>query len=706
VRRLRLRLGIPVQILLVSSFVLLLPWLGLELVREQQRLLQDGQERALAATARRAAVALSDRPGLLLTGDTTAPPGRVMRVLDLPGPVVTDGQAEDWGEAAVERHRLPPLDTDAAIPPDFSAVYRLGRHGRGVYLLVEVRDDAVVFRDPSGEPGIGDHLEIAAVTADDEFLRFAVDAVADGPVSAELLRADGRRAPDNRILGSWRTTSGGYVVELRLPRTLVGTRLAFGAIDVDSAETRQVVGRLETSGMGTPDDLALVLAPSPEMEDLLEDLAGPETQIWVIDTGKHILAHAGSLLTAATPPRDGERGGSGWLLDRLARAVRLVVREPRVDGDHPAVHEVDQALAGEPTTRWRSAADSRALVLSAAHPVRVEGRVRAVVLARETATDLLRARGRAFEKILGAFLAVALLGLVGLLAFATRLSLRVRRLRDGVERLGAGEPEPAPGLPGATASDEVGDLTRSVLAMAERQREQTAYLEQVGRRLSHEMRTPVGVVRSSLDNLRLAPLPPGAGVYLDRAEEGLRRLSLVLSRMSEANRLEQTLTATERERYDLVPVVEGSVAGYRATHPERAITLSDPGRPLLVLGSPDLLALLLDKLVDNALGFAEPDTPIEVDLWQFGRAATLSVRNEGPRLPSEMGRRVFESMVSVRPDGKAGGAGAPHLGLGLFIVRLIAEFHGGSVAAHDRPDGRGVIVTVTLPLAPDDETVP
>jgi two-component system sensor histidine kinase ChvG len=706
VGRPRLRFGIPVQILLVSSFVLLLPWLGLQLVREQQRLLREGQERALAATARRAAVALSDRPGLLLTDDATAALGRVLRVLDLPGPVVTDGQTEDWRDATVERHRLPRLDTDAATPPPFSAVYRLGRHGRGVYLLVEVRDDAVVFRDPTGEPGTGDHLEIAAVTADDEFLRFAVDAVADGPVSAGLLRADDHRAPDNRILGSWRTTPNGYVVELRLPRTLVGARLAFGVVDVDSAETRQVVDRLETSGMETPGDLALVLAPSPEMEDLLEELAGPETQIWIIDTGKHILAHAGSLLTAATPPRAGERGRAGWLLDRLARAARLVVREPRVDGGHPAAHEVDKALAGEPSTRWRSAAGSPSLVLSATHPVRVEGRVRAVVLARETATDLLRARGRTFEKILGAFLAIALLGLVGLLAFATRLSLRVKRLRDGVENLGAGEREPSPPLPETTASDEVGDLARSVVAMAERQREQTAYLEQVGRRLSHEMRTPVGVVRSSLDNLRLAPLPPGVGVYLDRAEEGLRRLSLVLSRMSEATRLEQTLAGTEREVYDLVPVVEGSVGGYRAAHPERSITFSEPGKPLPVLGAPDLLALLLDKLVDNALGFAEPDTLIEVDLWQFGRAATLSVRNEGPRLPSEMARRVFESMVSVRSDGNAGGARAPHLGLGLFIVRLIAEFHGGSVAAHDRPDGRGVIVTVTLPLAPDEETAP
>ena len=102
---------------------------------------------------------------------------------------------------------------------------------------------------------------------------------------------------------------------------------------------------------------------------------------------------------------------------RIVRIFNTFGPRMRKDDGRAVPTFINQALAGEPTTRWRSAADSRALVLSAAHPVRVEGRVRAVVLARETATDLLRARGRAFEKILGAFLAVALLGLVGLLAF-------------------------------------------------------------------------------------------------------------------------------------------------------------------------------------------------------------------------------------------------------------------------------------------------
>lgn len=698
----RLRLGIPVQLLLVSSFVLLLPWLGLELVREQQVLVLDAQERALAATARRAAVALSDRPGLLLAADAGAGPGGVLRILDLPGPIVPDGETEDWDEATVEAHRLPVLEPDLATTDALRAEYRIGRRGGGVYVLVAVHDAEVVLRDPDPAFGEGDHVEVAAVTADDEFLHFVIDAAADGPVSSWLVREDGRRAPDNRIVGAWRTTEDGYVVELRLPRTLVGTRLALAVVDVDSPETREVVGRLESSGMETPSALALVIAPSPEMGDLLASLAGPRTQFWVVDTGKHILAHAGSLAAEEARPPSRDEGRAGWLLDRMTRLVRAVLRDPRLVGAPPDLHEVDLALAGESATRWRRAAGSSTLVLSAAYPVRVEGHVRAAVLAREAATDVLRVRGHAFEKILAAILGVALLGLFGLLAFATRLSVRVRRLRDAVEHLEPGSREPASALPEASAADEVGDLARSVAAMAGRQREQTAYLERVGRRLSHEMRTPVGVVRSSLDNLRLAAVPDAGRVYLDRADEGLRRLGLILSRMSEATRLEQTLAATERERFDLVPVVRGSVEGYRAAHPGRAIALREPGEPLVVLGTADLLAQLLDKLVDNALGFATPGTTVEVDLWRYARAAALSVRNEGPRLPSEMGHRLFHSMVSIRREGKAEGR-APHLGLGLYIVRLIAEFHGGTAAAHDRPDGRGVIVTVTLPLAPVEE---
>ena len=115
-----------------------------------------------------------------------------------------------------------------------------------------------------------------------------------------------------------------------------------------------------------------------------------------------------------------------------------------------------------------------------------------------------------------------------------------------------------------------------------------------------------------------------------------------------------------------------------------------------VVGAPDLVAQMLDKLVANAHEFATPQSVIEVTLARAGAIARLDVRNDGPLLPPGMNERLFDSMMSVRPGA---GGDIPHLGLGLYIVRLIAEFHGGTARAEDREDDRGVVVSVSLPLA-------
>ncbi len=362
--------------------------------------------------------------------------------------------------------------------------------------------------------------------------------------------------------------------------------------------------------------------------------------------------------------------------------------------------EVESALQGHEATRWRLSKDSKAVVLSAAHPVWVDAHVRGAVLVEETTNDVLAVRNRAFEKLFAAILLVCLLGAVALFVFATRLSWRIRRLRDQVEQAIDPHGRVKGGVSGSGARDEIGDLSRSFAGILDRQRQYTGYLEQVGNRLSHEMRTPVGVVRSSLDNLRAQPLPESAGIYIERADEGVRRLGNVLSRMSEATRLEGALEATERELFDLGHVVRGCVEGYRLANPGREILLDGPEEPIPLFGAPDLLAQLLDKLVDNALGFARPETAVQIALGRTVGGVTLAVRNEGPLLPAGMQGQLFESMVSIR---EGGGEGGPHLGLGLYIVRLIAEFHGGRAVARNRDEVPGVEVVVSLPTARRDE---
>ena len=222
-----------------------------------------------------------------------------------------------------------------------------------------------------------------------------------------------------------------------------------------------------------------------------------------------------------------------------------------------------------------------------------------------------------------------------------------------------------------------------------------AYLESMASRLSHELRTPIAVVRSSLENLELQALPADARVYIERAEEGLARLNTILTRMSEATRLEQSLAAQERERFDLAAVVAGCVEGYRGAYAGHAFELGLPAGAIDVDGAPDLAAQLLDKLAANAVDFSAPGAAIVVSVEREGRMARVSVENQGPPLPEQMRGTLFESMVSVRKERGA----APHLGLGLYIARLIAEFHGGSVRADNLPAGDGVIVSATFRLA-------
>ena len=105
-------------------------------------------------------------------------------------------------------------------------------------------------------------------------------------------------------------------------------------------------------------------------------------------------------------------------------------------------------------------------------------------------------------------------------------------------------------LASSEARDEIGDLSRSFAACSPGLSEYAAYQEKMASRLSHELRTPIAVVRSSLDNLNAASLPDDARVYMARAREGIARLTQILTRMTEAARLEQSLSDVEREPFD------------------------------------------------------------------------------------------------------------------------------------------------------------
>ena len=110
------------------------------------------------------------------------------------------------------------------------------------------------------------------------------------------------------------------------------------------------------------------------------------------------------------------------------------------------------------------------------------------------------------------------------------------------------------------------------------------------------------------------------------------------------------------------------------------------------------MAQALDKLLDNALSFTPEHGWLRLSLSSRADGAEIELANQGPLLPEAMHGRLFDTLVSLRD--KATPGDAPHLGLGLYVVRLVAERHDGSASAHNLDDGSGVAFSLTLPGMP------
>ena len=104
-----------------------------------------------------------------------------------------------------------------------------------------------------------------------------------------------------------------------------------------------------------------------------------------------------------------------------------------------------------------------------------------------------------------------------------------------------------------------------------------------------------------------------------------------------------------------------------------------------------MFAQMLDKVINNAVEFKQDETSINVRLFKKATGVALSVTNSGPILPENMHNQLLNSMISVR---KSTTAEQSHLGLGLYVANIIAQYHAGKLSIDNLPDHSGVIVLI------------
>lgn len=654
------------KLLLVALSILVLPWAGWQFVRQMEFLLRQGQEQALLASAEALARSLAVRPGRL----PAAEPGWFVHRLDFAPRL--DGETADWQGAQAEPYVFGAGRSWLQVSA--------GRANERLHLLIDVRDTS----RQRGE---------AHWPADLEFDRLRLRLV--GPSGQLMLRLANSESgelrvagedglpPPIRVEGYWREHPEGYTVELALPQAFAVRALGIEARDLDADGQRRVAGTLDRDGTLQARPLhAYVGALEPE----LLALAPPGMRVTLTDREAWVIARAGRLQADDT-----EEDLLPW---RRGLYRALLFRDvPAGASEAPGARrvmrsELAAAIAGEPGVAWRRDPYGTRLLLSAAAPLRVDGQVRAALLLERSNDEVLLLTDRAFSGLLGVSV-IALLCSGGVMfLFASRLSARIRRLRDAAERALDREGRVTP-FPRTNVRDEVGDLSRSFASLLDQVSAYTDYLRSLSGKLSHELNTPLAIVRTSLDNLDSAALPADARTYVARARDGVERMGTLVRTMSEVTRIEHAIEASEAEAFDLRALLADCAEGYRALLEPRRLTVELPSGPLPMRGAPELVVQALDKLVDNARGFCPEQGWVRLSLAPEGEGARVVLANQGPVVPEAMRARLFDSLVSLRDKPQRADGGA-HLGFGLYVVKLVAELHRGHAEARNLAAGDGV----------------
>jgi signal transduction histidine kinase len=252
-------------------------------------------------------------------------------------------------------------------------------------------------------------------------------------------------------------------------------------------------------------------------------------------------------------------------------------------------------------------------------------------------------------------------------------------LKEHVEALGDGRLDERVPVEG---SDEIARLADSFNRTADRIERLVADKSRLLANTSHELRTPLARVRMAIALLHDAPRPD----LLARIDRDIEELNELIGELLIASRLEAPEQHYERERVDLL-----ALAAEEAARLEGVVV---GGVSRSVDGDPRLLRRLVRNLLENALRHGEIPVEVEVQAGREPSWVRLVVADRGPGIAESERERVFEPFY--RPVGQASAEGG--IGLGLSLVRRIAERHAGSIRCEARA-GRGTRFVLDLPAA-------
>ena len=714
-----MRLTLRVKLALISLLLLTIPFAGMRVSENIKQELLTSREDTLLFSARAVSSALSGRSGLFdkelfhshnINSDLYLHP--------LSNHIRLNGKSDDW-QSHIDEARTFGRDhvvfaSEPYNPQSVSFQHLSGVRGNYLYTIFLVTDDNVVYRNPQSlSLDKSDYLQIGIEDQLGQKHQYLLTAKEAGWVNGFKIPGPTEKAKqpvaERKIQGTWSETDDGYIIEIRIPMSMVGPKLAFAIGDIDDTNKRNKKYIISTTTLDNKQNFGWVVTPSTTIKDILGALNRPHSRILIVDGNRRLRASHGKL-SGAAPTAEPESN----LLNKVRKIsyqlfspiYKFFITPFATNVEQPAkqlatldLEGIKDALQGSSTvTHYRigQKLEQGVDVMAAITPLYKKEAIVGAVIVEQTTNSILALQNMVIEEFITLTIMLFCVAGFGLILFAFRLSSRIRQLGKQAAAALDESGQVHSTITNISAGDEIGDLARSLASMLEQLQIQTQFREKMADNLEHEIRTPLAGISASLKNLaiELETPPPHIQEYLDWALEDVERLEALLSTIRDATNLSQALTLDLREEFELNKAIEMWLHhSWQTAFPGVDFRFEAPEHPITFLGDPGRLHQMLDKLIENAVSFHTKNTPIEIKLaWTTEHQIQIIVANKGPIIPDELKSQIFNSMISSRKKNDK----QPHLGLGLYIAREIASQYKGSIKAESNSDNSGVRFIITL----------
>lgn len=355
--------------------------------------------------------------------------------------------------------------------------------------------------------------------------------------------------------------------------------------------------------------------------------------------------------------------------------------------------EIQDALAGQYGAATRVTAGQQSLTLYSAIPIPNQGRIAGAVLVSQSTfrmlSDLYALRLDIFRLFLWSVVTAVVLSLL----VSATITVPIRRLRDQAHAILDPRGRLLGGIVASRARDEVGELSRSLGELTARLQRHVGQMESFASDVSHEFKNPLASIRSAAEIANSSRDPEERRAMLSMVLEDVSRMERLLTGVREISRIDSGAVDGEGDAsVDVKEIAARVVSAVRRRSNGNHVTFVVEGEGATAWLPPGRLEQVVENLVDNAASFSPPGGVVRVSVVKDDGFAVLRVRDDGPGIPPEHRERVFDRFFSFRPAEKKGA----HAGLGLSIVKAIAESHGGSVAVSEG-SGTGACFEVRLP---------